>query len=293
MKKICFKELTNIWLEEKKKYVKLSTFCTYNYIVSKYLLPYFSYEEVIKSKNVENFIKQKCEDKLSCKFIKDIMVVLEMILRFGREKRLFKNPQILYHLPKQKEANVIKCFDLENEKRLENYLKNNFSFKNFGIYISLYTGIRIGELCALKFSDIDCSTGTLIINKTLQRISVKNYNNKKTKIIVDTPKTISSIREIPLPNIIINIVKNIKYIINDNNYILSNSLKAIEPRTFRNYYKKVLNCIGIPYIKFHALRHSFATRLIEFNCDYKIFYKNRGLEKDFDAIVIIKLLVLY
>ena len=266
MSRVKFEELVNKWMEDKKKYVKISTFSTYNFIINKHLLPYFSRLEIIKSENVENFIIKKCEDKLNYKFIKDILIVLAMILKYGNEKRIYKTQQINYHSPKQNTIKEIKCFDVESQRKLVNYLRNNFSFKNLGIYLCLYTGIRIGELCALKFEDINFDTKTLYITKTLQRISIKNNDNKKTKIIVDTPKTISSNREIPLPK---TIIKNFKNIINKDNYILSNSLNAVEPRTYRNYYKKILNNIGIPYIKFHALRHSFATRLIEHNCDYK------------------------
>ena len=269
MKKVRFKELVNIWLEEKKKYVKISTYSTYSFIVSKHLLPYFDCKEKISSEIIQRFISEKCEDKLNHKFIKDILIVLEMILKFGNEKKIYKTSELKYYLPKQICTNKIKCFDVESQKRIATYLKSNFSFKNFGIYLCLYTGIRIGELCALKFSDISCSDGTLTINKTLQRVSVKNLDNKKTKIIIDVPKTASSNREIPLPNAIIEIIKNLKGVVNNENYILSNSNKAIEPRTYRNYYRKVLNSIGISYIKFHGLRHSFATRLIESNCDYK------------------------
>ena len=269
MSRVKFEELVNKWMEDKKKYVKISTFSTYNFIINKHLLPYFSRLEIIKSENVENFIIKKCEDKLNYKFIKDILIVLAMILKYGNEKRIYKTQQINYHSPKQNTIKEIKCFDVESQRKLVNYLRNNFSFKNLGIYLCLYTGIRIGELCALKFEDINFDTKTLYITKTLQRISIKNNDNKKTKIIVDTPKTISSNREIPLPKTIIKIIKNFTNIINKDNYILSNSLNAVEPRTYRNYYKKILNNIGIPYIKFHALRHSFATRLIEHNCDYK------------------------
>lgn len=268
MNRVSFNKLANMWLEDKKKYVKVSTYTIYNYIVNKYLLSYFSCCKSINSEQLQRFIDIKIENKLNYKFIKDILIVLEMILKYGNEKEIYKTTQFKYYLPKQNKVSEMKCFDLESQKRLVSYLKNNFSFKNLGIYLCLYTGIRIGELCALKFSDINCETRVLYITKTLQRISIEN-SNKKTKLIIGSPKTLSSYREIPLPNVISRIILNLKNIVNEENYILSNAKKAIEPRTFRNYYKKVLNHIGIPYIKFHSIRHSFATRLIENNCDYK------------------------
>ena len=192
MKSVKFGELANTWLEDKKKYVKLSTYATYRFIVDKHLLPNFDCKKKISKEDIQSFINKKYDDKMSHKFIKDIIIVLEMILKFGNEKGIYKTQQLKYRLPKQNDISEVKCFDVESQKRLVNYLRSNFSFKNFGIYLCLYTGIRIGELCALKFSDINCKTKTLFITKTLQRVCIKSYDNKKTKIIVGTPKTASS-----------------------------------------------------------------------------------------------------
>ena len=92
---------------------------------------------------------------------------------------------------------------------------------------------------------------------------------KSTEVIIDTPKSKNSIREIPMTKELLRMVKPLKKIVNSSFFVLTNSDRPTEPRTYRNYYKRLLNQLGIPPLKFHGLRHSFATRCIESNCDYK------------------------
>ena len=150
-----------------------------------------------------------------------------------------------------------------------NFVQENFTFRNLGVYICLSTGIRIGEICALTWNDIDTENGIIYVRKTIQRIYIIENGKRHTELLLDTPKTKNSIREIPMTKDLLKILKPLKKIVNNNFFVLTNDAKATEPRTYRNYYKKMLESLNIPELKFHGLRHSFATRCIESNCDYK------------------------
>ena len=163
----------------------------------------------------------------------------------------------------------LEVFSIGQQKKILNYIKAHFNFKNLGILICFNTGMRIGEICALTWNDIDIQNETIHIHKTLQRIYIFEKTKKQTKLILDTPKTKNSIRDIPILPELLSLLRSIKKVVNNEYFILSNDSTPLEPRAYRNYYKDLLNKIGVPFIKFHALRHSFATRCVESKCDYK------------------------
>ena len=144
-----------------------------------------------------------------------------------------------------------------------------FTFPNLGILVCLSTGLRIGEVCALKWSDINMDTGLLHVNRTIERIYIVDSDKPHTEIVINTPKTKNSLREIPLSKELVRIFKPLMKVVNKDYYILTNNTKPTEPRTYRNYFNKLLKQLDIPRLKFHGLRHSFATRCIESHCDYK------------------------
>ena len=145
--------------------------------------------------------------------------------------------------------------------------------KNLLILISLYSGTRLGEICALKGSDIDFVNNTISIRRTVQRI--KNNDTKtKTKLVVDTPKTNSSIRVIPIPIFIMDILK--EYTNDINNFIFTNSNNPKDPRSVEKYFSKLLEDLNIRHLKFHSLRHTYATRLREQKADIKVISELLG-----------------
>ena len=159
---------------------------------------------------------------------------------------------------------------LKNILVLRSFLSvRTFTFPNLGILVCLSTGLRIGEVCALKWSDINMDTGLLHVNRTIERIYIVDSDKPHTEIVINTPKTKNSLREIPLSKELVRIFKSLMKVVNKDYYVLTNNTKPTEPRTYRNYFNKLLKQLDIPRLKFHGLRHSFATRCIESHCDYK------------------------
>ena len=107
------------------------------------------------------------------------------------------------------------------------------------------------------------------VNKTIQRIYYKDGNTSHTEVVIAPPKTSNSKREVPMNKEILSIVRPLKKIVSKDHYLLSNSSKPVEPRLYRIHLRKVTDELGLPRMKFHTLRHSFATRCIESKCDYK------------------------
>ena len=259
----------NLWKEDKKQYVKKSSYSAYMLLIENHLLPTFGEQTCIEESGVQEFVFKKLDEGLSQKTIKDILIVLKMILKYGGKNRLFKYQQFDIQFPTERESSIIEILSKVNQKKIMNYIQEHFTFRNLGIYICLSAGIRIGEICALTWDDINTDTGVISIRKTIQRIYIVEDGSKHTELLLDTPKTKNSIRDIPMSCDLLKMLKPIKKVVNESFYVLTNESKPTEPRTYRNYYKKLLKELNLPELKFHGLRHSFATRCIESNCDYK------------------------
>ena len=262
-------QIADLWKEEKRQFVKKSTFAAYSLIVETHLQPAFGNLTAITEKDVQDFVLHKLNGGLSQKTIKDMLIVLRMILKFGAKKNYCVYAPIDVIFPTDRERQELEVLSIANQKKIMRFVEENFTFRNLGIFICLSTGIRIGEICALTWDDIDTENGVIHIRKTIQRIYVKENGIKKTELLIDTPKTATSMRDIPMIKDLYEILKPLKKVVNNDYFVLTNEATPTEPRTYRNYYKKLLDKLGIPPIKFHGLRHSFATRCIESKCDYK------------------------
>lgn len=262
-------EITELWKLDKKQYVKKSSFSAYTLLIENHLLPTFGEQYEIEEADVQKFVLQKLEAGLSHKTIKDILIVLKMVLKFGAKNKWLSYTPFDIQFPTERDKQNLEVLSRADQKKIMNYIQEHFTFKNLGVYICLSAGIRIGEVCALTWEDIDTDNGVISINRTIQRIYVIENGVRKTELILDTPKTKNSIREIPISKDLLRILKPFKKIVNSTFFVLTNDAKPTEPRTYRSYYKKLMSELNMPELKFHGLRHSFATRCIESNCDYK------------------------
>lgn len=264
-----FKRVVELWQADKQQFVKKSTFAAYSLLIANHLLPAFSESTDIREEDVQQFVFKKLEEGLSQKSVKDILIVLKMILRYGAKHNLIGHRQIDIRFPTERERSEVEVLSKVNQRKVMEFVKENFTFQNLGIYICLSAGLRIGEVCALTWEDIDTDLGVINISKTIQRIYMVGDASKRTELIIDSPKSKNSIREIPMTKELLRMIKPLKKVVNRSFYVLTNSATPTEPRTYRNYYKRLMAQLDIPALKFHGLRHSFATRCIESNCDYK------------------------
>lgn len=270
MKNNCtFREAAGHWAQEKRMFVKKSTFAAYSLILSNHLLPAFGDMDVINEEDVQQFVFDRLDSGRGHKTVKDMLIVLKMVMKYAHKHGYMPYRQIDVRFPTERERSELPVLCRTDQIRMMKYMTDNFSFRNLGVYICLSAGLRIGELCALKWENLDVTRGVIVVDKTIQRIYFVEDGERHTELLIDTPKSANSMREIPMTKELLRMVKPLRKIVNPSYFVLTNSSRPTEPRTYRNYYNKLIAEIGIPPLKFHGLRHSFATRCIEGRCDYK------------------------
>lgn len=263
------REIAEAWKEYKRPYVKQSTMAAYVLILENHVLPEFGDNDSLHEHDVQAFVLKKIERGLSVKSVKDILIVLKMVMKFGVKNEWMTHYEWDIKYPANNQPKELEVLSVANHKKILDYVQHNFTFMSLGIYISLSTGLRIGEICALKWSDINVADGTITVQRTIERIYVVEGDKKHTQLVINTPKTVNSCREIPMSKELLAMVKPMKKVVNGDFYVLTNEDKPTEPRTYRNYYNRLMEKLDIPKLKYHGLRHSFATRCIEAGCDYK------------------------
>ena len=263
------REIAEAWKEYKRPYVKQSTMAAYVLILENHVLPEFGDNDSLHEHDVQAFVLKKIEHGLSVKSVKDILIVLKMVMKFGVKNEWMNHYEWDIKFPVNSQPKELEVLSVANHKKILDYVQHNFTFMSLGIYISLSTGLRIGEICALKWSDINVADGKITVQRTIERIYMVEGEKKHTQLVINTPKTVNSCREIPISKELLAMVKPMKKVVNADFYVLTNEDKPTEPRTYRNYYNRLMEKLDIPKLKYHGLRHSFATRCIEAGCDYK------------------------
>lgn len=275
-KDIKFSEWIDFWLENEKSFLKESTYATYSNIIENHIKPSLGAKNInhIQNNDLQNIIFEKLNSGrlsnkkgLSLKTVKDIMTVTKSCLNSAMKNGIIKRKTFDYKFPKNISSKKIKIFSHTEHLKLFQYINSNLDEKSLGILISLLCGLRIEEVCGLKWCDIDFENEILSVNRTVQRIYIKKTISSESKIIISSPKTTSSFRNIPLSKHLIKIMKNLRK--NDDFYIITGNKNFIEPRIYRKYYYSILSSLNLSKLSFHSLRHTFATQAIELGTDYK------------------------
>lgn len=259
------KELVSEWLSAVKLRVKPSTYANYQMKIEKHILPSFGglRYETLTVQMLHAFIDEKLASGLSPKYISDIIVVFKAMAKYTAKIHGTRN--IL--------ADVVtpKCVKEEKplltpaqQRKLCKYLLSNLNTTSLCVLLSYYTGLRVGEVCGLMWSDIDVDKSLLAVRRTVQRIRTGNGG---TQLIIGTPKSRTSQRSIPIPEFIMKILRSFPS--KNDFYILSNSTRVIEPRTLQNRFKSILKKANLPSVTYHSLRHMFATNCLQAGFDIK------------------------
>lgn len=258
------------WLENLKFTGKSSTIVKYLNQLENHIFPYFGDIRIndITNHDIMVFSQDLFRSKgLASKTVADILSRLKSIRKFalihGYDVKFIPD---CVTIPQEMET--IRVLSFEEQESLIRYLREHLDFSSLGILVCLFTGIRLGELCALKWSDISLDEQEIYVRRTMQRLkNLDGSSERKTHIEIDVPKSKASIRTIPIPN---TIMEELRAAYTEDAYLLTGHAKLfMEPRTMENRFKKIMEKCGITCATVHTCRHSYATRCIEAGFDIK------------------------
>lgn len=256
------------WLQFKKISIKESTYFRYVYIIDQYILPYFKdYDMKALVKCDFNVYIGNLLKFLSPTTVKNTIGVFKSILKYAQSKYGYTFNFDFVAVPKV-HTEELRVLSKQEKNKLERYCKKNNTLRDIGILICLNTGLRIGEICALKWNCIDLDRHCIKVKRTMQRIY--NKDDKKSIVKEDIPKTQKSERTIPISTKLYDILKPMKNNFSKNSYFLTGSeYNYIEPKNYQYMFKKCLKDCKIKDFHFHQLRHTFATDCINVGMDTK------------------------
>ena len=264
-----FGDIAKEWLAMKSTTQKRSTIAKYTTILRKHILPAFDHIQIssFNTRTISDFMSNNYTDASSSLYSSIVSVMKSVLEYAAQEGHLSSISYRKTKRPSEKQKTAI-LSDAERI-RLETYLLADPDLSKLGVYLCLYTGMRIGEVCALKWSDIDLFSNIIRIRNTVQRLPSQNDSSEsKTELVIMPPKSISSIRDIPIPLHLSDLLKAVQASA-DQYFLTGKRNKPMEPRCLQQKFKKYLNEAGVCNINFHSLRHTFASRCIAVGVDIK------------------------
>ena len=262
------KDIVLQYLENIKYSIKQKTYLFYLQMNDIYIV---GFNKEISLSNLNEFLVS-IKEKYSYSTTKLIKSLVNRSLNFAFENGLTKEKIVITLHLKNQQIRKVQALEKQEQARLEKYILENEKKYHYGILLSLYTGLRLGEVLALKWQNIDIKNKLIYIDKSVGSIS----QNHKTLTIESSPKTQSSIREIPISKKMLDLMKVLRQHCSTDYVIVSHNGKQIKPRAYQKSFDNLLKKLHIKHYGFHSLRHTFATRLLENGVDVKTISELMG-----------------
>ncbi|MCM1201871.1 MAG: site-specific integrase [Bacteroides fragilis] len=258
---IVFGDMFQDWLMQIKEKRKLSTYVKYHMIYRNHLEE--SFGNAALSEITDAFVRERIQEPLSDSFRSSIYCVMNQVLKFAADK--YAVPITGLKKPaSEMNGRPVKIFSRQEQKKLLSTLYHEMDFSKMAVLFCLFTGLRLGEICALKWEDIDWENQILVVRRTVQRLYAEGRRTK-TALMETGPKSEYSRREIPLPVSVLELLLKFR---GDQEYVFGGD-RPMEPRTLQYHFKRILREAGLQDANFHILRHTFSTNCIEGGADVK------------------------
>jgi len=263
---LLFKDWIATWLEQRRKRLKESTYFLYQTQIRTHFQRFFGGCTVreITERRVQEMADQLAREGKARGTIRNIVSLVTSSLKAAQNLGYAKRWSFEIMIPQKYTKKSLEIMSWEDQERISRILASGNDHRILGIVICLNTGLRIGELCALQWMDLDLNREVLTVTKTLQRIQEEG----KSRVVIGPPKSKSSFREIPLSSHLLDLLRRFDTS-REEFYVLTNGPKPTEPRVYRKWFERFLERHHLQKIHFHGLRHTFATRCVENRAEYK------------------------